>query len=471
MNEQTTFFGVILRQFFDRFQNVVYRGVPVCKFFYFSVLNYFNATVGIDWAKENLPYWRDEVDRLSEPELYQWTDEPYVHDPRPGGVIVMRGGFGDIASLYLPEERYFLVCPNQAEVDLIKLNRPDLQANAITDYYRDNPQAVAELTGQITRILSGLKDDPLWGSPGLLEWFKGEIPAIVRMLDAVHSLFQMLPVSAVVTISSTYSMDGALNLVARANRVASFTLQHGLLAEHELFCHLPVLATQKLVWGQADRSWYQKYGFPESRVAVVGSPRFDVIFNRKWMGGAELRRLLGAGPSQTIIVYAAQILRFNQIIAPIVFEGLKSNPDLFLVMLLHPGEDPALYEPMAEGFTHCKIVRFGHIGIYDALSGADLFLTYYSTAALEAMLFKLPVVTVEPMPPTFSFGDRGASIKVTNGAELGQVVKRLMTDAAFRQNAIDRYRDFLPGYCLPDGCAGSRLFEQVESLSRSGGIA
>jgi CDP-glycerol glycerophosphotransferase (TagB/SpsB family) len=296
-------------------------------------------------------------------------------------------------------------------------------------------------------------------------------PGIVRMLDAVRSLFESLRVGAVITISSLYSMDGALNLIARARRIPSLTLQHGLIADHELFCHVPVLATKKLVWREANRTWYQRFGFPESRISVIGSPRFDMIFNRKWCGKEKLCQMLGTVPAKQIVVYVAQVVRCNRMIAPLVFEGLRSIPDLFLVMLLHPGEDPSLYAHLAANFAYCKIVRFGHISLYDALSGADCFITYYSTSALEAMLFQLPVITVEAVPPTFSFGEAGASIRVTNSAELNQAANRLISDAAFRRNAIDRYRQFLADFCIPDGLASKRLIDRIESFRGAGGIA
>jgi hypothetical protein len=470
LDDHTAFFGVILNRFFNCLQNITYQEVPVGRFFYFQVLNYFNDRFDVDWARENLPGWPDEITRLRNSNFYNWTDEPYRYEPHPGGMILMRGGFGDIAAQYLPLKRCFLICPSQAEVDVIKLNRPDLTAHSITDYYRENPQGIACLTGEITRALNEMKDDPLLGGLAFRNWFKREIPGIVRMLDAVRSLFDSLRIGAVITISSLYSMDGALNLIARVKRIPSFTLQHGLIVDHELFCHVPVLATKKLVWGEATRQWYQKFGFPESRVSVVGSPRFDTIFNRKWCGREQLLRMLGTDPAKKIVVYAAQVFRVNQIIAPLIFEGLRPIPDLFLVMLLHPGEDTMLYKGCSMGFPNCQIVRFGQISLYDALSGADYFITYYSTAALEAMLFQLPVITVEPAPPTFSFGDSGASIRVTDSAGLNQAMRRLISDRVFRQTAIEQYRQFLSEYCIPDGLAGRRLFDQVETVCNAGGI-
>ena len=56
----------------------------------------------------------------------------------------MRSGFGDIAS-YSSPERYYLLSPFQAEVDVIKRNRPDLSVHNIENFLRPNPGAVRDL--------------------------------------------------------------------------------------------------------------------------------------------------------------------------------------------------------------------------------------------------------------------------------------------------------------------------------------
>jgi hypothetical protein len=467
MNEQNTFHCVILRRFFDRFQNVTYQGVPIAKYVYYQLLRDFYAHPA--WAKEKLPYWEDEVSRLAESGVYGWSDEPYSFEPHPDGTILMRGGFGDIASLHLPKERFCLLSP-RTEVNVIKANRPDLDVHDIESYFRENPKAAAGLFEQIATVIREQPDDPILGSPDLLEWFRRKVPEMVRVLDAVQGLFEKKNIGAVLTISSIFWLDSALNLIAKANRVPSFTLQHGLIDDLSLLAHLPVLATQKMVWGESTLGWYQKYGYPESRISVVGSPRYDIIFNGKWCGKEKLRQRVGAGPSQKIMVYATGSAR--DITAPIVLEGLKAIPEVFLIISLHPSEDQTLdqYQKISEGYGNCKIVRGStEISLYDSLSGADFFITHCSTAALEAMLFQLPVITVEAVPPHFSYGDAGASLKVTSAGELAQVVNRLINDEAFRAGAIGRYREFLASYCRPDGCASKRLFDKIERLSRAGG--
>jgi glycosyltransferase involved in cell wall biosynthesis len=471
MNRQNAFWGVTLHRFFDRFQSIVYHQVPLSQYLYYQFLYFVMSRPNLIRALEESPGFEDEINQLADAAIYSRFDGPYSYDSHPGGVILMRGGFGDIASLYLPKERFVLLSPNQAEVDLIRTNRPDLTAHNIESFYRDNTAAVEALDRQITAIINRNQDDPLFGSADFRQWIKGQIPGAVRVLDAAQTIISDFKIGCVLTISSIVWMDSALNLMARVNRIPSFTLQHGLILERDLFCHIPILATQKLVWGKAVGEWYRQYGFPESRVSVIGSPRFDIIVNREWCGKERLCRMLDIDPANKIAVYATGTDK--ELIVPIVREGLETIPELFLIMLLHPSESALVdqYQQLVAGYAHCKVVRFGHVNLYDALSGADFFLTHCSTAALEAMFFKLPVITVEPAPPPFSYGDWGASIRVADPAGLNQAARRLISDPLFKQNAVEQYQPFLADFCIPDGSASQRLFRTIDQFCRAGGIA
>jgi hypothetical protein len=473
MNDNNKYNGIILQRFFDRFQKLTYHEVPISKFFYFQfrgvVAKYWNH----EWAKSNFSHLDEALSRFKESEIYSWADDPYPYDPHPDGVVLMRGGFVDIASRHLPRKRYFLISHAQSEVDLIKADRPAEDPHCIEEYSHDNPAAVQKLNQQVAEIINENKHDPILGSPKLLQWFQGNMPKIVRIFDAVKALFDQMNVGAVLTISSINWMESALNLFAKARRIPSFTGQHGLIVDEGVYGSVPVLATKKLVWGKATQDWYQKYGVPESRVAVVGSPRFDIITQKEWWDKAKLCQALEIDPQQKIMVFTTQRLFMSEVNVPIVLEGLQTIPNVFLLLLLHPSENMAYpqYQRLIAGHANCAAFRFGHISLYDALSGADFFITGHSTSALEAMLFKLPVITVEPKPLSYSYGDAGASLKVTNAAQFNQVVNRLLADQNFRANSVKQYQDFINRHCLADGLVSKRIFDLIEAACQNGGMA
>src|SRR5690606_2102511 len=98
--------------------------------------------------------------------------------------------------------------------------------------------------------------------------------------------------------------------------------------------------------------------------------------------------------------------------------GLHKIDNLFVLVMLHPYEKKEFYQQLAAGKERCRVFAFGEVSLYDALSAADLFVTSFSTAALEAMLFNVPVVTVEPFPPNFSYSQSGAVFATRTAEEL-----------------------------------------------------
>ncbi len=474
MDDHTAYYLLMVKEFFHRFGSVTYRKVPICKHLYYQFLGFINNRWGLKWSNENLSYIQEGIENVRDVDVYGWTDEPYVFDPHPGGTILMRGGIGDIASDFMPKERCFLLSPSQSEVETIKLNRPDLVAHNIEIFYQPiPPAAIHQLNFKIIQTVTEHKNDPVFGSEVFLKWLLEKVPDIIQRFDVVQRLIEEHNVGAVLTASSIHWFGSTLNLLARINRIPSITLQHGIIADSQLLCHTPILATKKSVWGEENSDWFTHYGFPLSRVSVHGSPRFDIIFNKQWAGKEKLCRILNISPDRHIAVYATQPLGGGKIrlMVPTVLNGLTDIENLFVIILLHHSEkSPAVYENLAAGFSNCRVIPFGHISLYDALSGADLFITCFSTAAIEAMLFRVPVITVEPFSTNFSYGEAGASQRAGTSEELQNIATRLFHEQSFRESTIQQYQPFIKHVCIPDGSSSQRLMTEVENLCNQGGV-
>jgi len=474
VNEQNAYGAVVLQHFFECFRTVTYHKVQICTHLYYEYLIHCAKFTRYQNILPTQPRLREEMARIADADLPGWADEPYVFDAYPRGTILMRGGFGDIAAAFLPPERYYLLSPGQAEVDVIKQNRPVLAAQNIEELYRPNPGAIAQLSAEFTRIAEAHKDDPLLGGAAFLNWILPWLPMVVSLFDAIQRLIEEKNIGGVLSISTIEPFDGALNLLARANRIPSISLQHGIITEEMFFCHAPVLAAKKAVWGPATRDWYGRYGVPPTRVCVTGSPRFDAIFNQPWGGKEKLRRILQLSPDSRLAVYTTQPLCLEDAekVTATILEGIKDIGNLFLLILLHPAETGRLdfYRGLASAYQDCRVVRFGHISLYDALSGADILFACYSTSVMEAMLFQVPVVTVEPFPPVYSYGDLGACPKVRDADELHRVAGRILGEEDCRRQTVAQSRSFLEQHCLPDGSSSARLMREVEDLCNMGGV-
>ena len=136
-----------------------------------------------------------------------------------------------------------------------------------------------------------------------------------------------------------------------------------------------------------------------------------------------------------------------------------------------PTKGKNIYQQLAAGNERCRVFAFGEVSLYDALNAADLFVTSFSTAALEAMMFNVPVVTVEPFPPNFSYSKSGAVFAARTAEELalplpgGSCMKKISAKQYWK-----KARPFWKKHCVTDGFSSRRLIRELENLSRCGGV-
>ena len=102
----------------------------------------------------------EEMYELKPVNFFRFLTNPTPAVPTRREFSLMRSGFGDIASLFLPPERYYLLSPFQAEVDVVRRNRPDLTVHNIEEFFRPNPGAVRDLPKKITGLLEKRKAGP-----------------------------------------------------------------------------------------------------------------------------------------------------------------------------------------------------------------------------------------------------------------------------------------------------------------------
>lgn len=169
--KQLAFYGVILKRFFNLFRPVTYQNVPVSKHLYYQCLGFINHRWGLALAKEKMFF--EEMYELEAGQLFRFLTNPTPAVPTRREFSLCAADSGTSPPFSSPE-RYYLLSPFQAEVDVVRRNRPDLTVHNIEEFFRPNPGAVRELQKKITGLLEKEKQDPIFGSP---HFYTGSWPA------------------------------------------------------------------------------------------------------------------------------------------------------------------------------------------------------------------------------------------------------------------------------------------------------
>lgn len=204
-------------------------------------------------------------------------------------------------------------------------------------------------------------------------------------------------------VGNDLTLEGrAASLRARVRGLPTACLMHGAVTGSPLQSHH--VADRFLVYGNASRDTLMRLGYPEARIAVVGAPHLAA-----GRTGADthpaVRDLLGLRPGEPWALVATSgpghsvsedsHRRFVQALARIA----ARHPELRLVAKLHRKDRARYYEEAAARAGGLKWVPAGSQGlpddIADWLSGCSLLVTGASSAAVDAMLGGVPVMTVD----------------------------------------------------------------------------
>lgn len=257
----------------------------------------------------------------------------------------------------------------------------------------------------------------------------------VGAIDAAHRMVgDFAP--KVIVVGHDLSAEGrALCRVAQARGIRTLVPSHGsILGDSTHGMHIADILA---VYGENQRNTLVKLGTPAEKIAIVGAPYLDQqpLGNRQV--NANLAASCSLGKSPWVLVANSGpghsvSLRHHQLTIEHLFEVAKGNPALHFVVKLHKKDHPRYYANCpAELQDRFHVIRHGTPGyptsIFDWIAGASAVLTGASMVAIEAMLMKVPVITMDFCNEltNVDFIRCGATIHVTSLPELSEVIQGL----------------------------------------------
>lgn len=335
---------------------------------------------------------------------------------------------------------------------------------------------VATLHRQLHNVVAGLADvEPIEGL-GFDEWralldaalrhLASQLRPMVAAARAIDSAMRVLAPSLVLTGNPT-TLEGRLAVeAASAARVPTACIQHGnMLPADPLWRDVPLDLI--CVWGTRSLEALLATGYRSGQIAVTGAPWTDALaIGRETCRGEAARMVLvamsGAGHQFSMNEHVRTVER--------VYRAASRSAQVRWVFRLHPKDDPAIYHRIAATVpgARAEIVAASKsaLTIHDQLRGADVLITSGSTAAIDAMLQKVPVLTIarpegEAVPEYVRMG-------ATTLVGLDEVLEARVLDILERGEApatARAARDYARAFFGPlDGQATARVAERLAGL-------
>jgi len=216
----------------------------------------------------------------------------------------------------------------------------------------------------------------------------------------------------------------------------------------------------------------QKSGVSSSAVKTPGAARLDDV----WSQGKPLPNPKDRQPHDLVRVLIAPGLHDTAYVTRMTLDALGSDTNLELVLKPHPKIPiKTLYNMVdSRGLKENRgaLITLAPEGnIYEWMAKSDIFLATYSSTAIEALAFYLPVILLIPnhMPDMSLFhGSSVEVMKATRSKELRNHVTLLSNDRDFAQRYVAGISYLLEeSFGSTDGAASDRLADIFAQLSQS----
>lgn len=205
-----------------------------------------------------------------------------------------------------------------------------------------------------------------------------------------------------------------------------------------------------LLFGSAIRDKLLRSRIHEDKLYIVGNPLYDSIAPLSQDRQTEIRNFFGISDNTPVALFAMQCFHKHlglplddEIqIAQNLVDLFRDLPDIKLLIKLHPDND---YQTYMESFIEWNPPE--NVGLVkdeytpmELLSISSVFMTVYSTMALESLVHKVPVITLDYTKVKHSLNLEPAGLSVKSKSQLLDFFKRKDWQTTLK-NKISEHRD------------------------------
>jgi UDP-N-acetylglucosamine:LPS N-acetylglucosamine transferase len=231
-------------------------------------------------------------------------------------------------------------------------------------------------------------------------------------------------------------------------------LQQGILSKS--FTKKFLYATRIAVSGKYLKNFLVEEGVDEKQIVVTGQPLYDKI---------KKSRMTPRSSGSKVIVYCTDNFPKNEAteLAVIVCNAFKKLQNVELIIKIHPMEDEKLYKHVTKELA-VEALLLKKIDILDVLQIADVMVTSFSTAALDAMVLGKHVITLNftGKPDKLPYVSSGSALGVYDPEKLPNALNAALYDkdikAALDKNMKRLVEQYVYGL---DGHSGDRVADLI----------
>ena len=308
------------------------------------------------------------------------------------------------------------------------------------------------------------------------DMFYRQLPWAIRAYHEVRSVLETEKPDVLVLYAESSGLGRAAVTAAQEFGIPSFAIQHGIMYpqyyshEHRHFELLGddavPIPTKTAVYGSLAKDLLVKRGsYPEDRIVITGSPKFDALVRAaEGFDREKTRTELHVPEGARVLVLATRFTAVGPVFSDLV-EAVERLEDLWLFVKPHQAESPTPYEAILArgGAAHTRMLS-GARNLLELLFASDGLITVDSFASSEALVLGRPVLVVNLPNNLSALVERGVAL----GASIEDALRKLLFDEGARKELEEKRKEYIQEFAFgADGRSTERIVEAILAACKS----
>ncbi len=310
--------------------------------------------------------------------------------------------------------------------------------------------------------------------------FYRQFPWTMRSFLEVEAVLVREKPDVLVLYAESSGLGRAAIAAATAHGVPSVAVQHGIMypqyyshehAPDELERDPVPIPSRTAVFGELAKELLVRRGsYPEERIVVTGSPKFDALVQgASGYDPGATRRALDVPEGARFLVLATRWSAVSPVFEELVraIEGLRG---VFLFVKPHQAESQAPYEEVALRLSAERTrILPSEANLLELLFASDGLITVDSFASSEALVLGRPVLVLNLPGNLGPLVDRGVALGVRRGESIAKALETLLFDSETARALEAKRKEYIREFAFgADGRSTERIVECILNEGKSG---
>lgn len=228
-------------------------------------------------------------------------------------------------------------------------------------------------------------------------------------------------------------------------------------------------STKIAVFGDSTKEFLVSMGVNSNKIVITGSPKFDPLFFKNQEVKNQETNKRNNNPKKVLVLTQPMVEagfwtgKQRESFIRSIIDSTSNIDNIELIFKLHPLEHKVDYEKIVKFHRNVEVIKNSPLD--DIIQSSDLCITIFSTAGLEAMILKKPLIIINLFNDIcLQIFKEMNVVHVTDKRDIEKTIMTYLYQSKRIKNLLDSYENLYVHTYTIDGKSSIRIASLIKEM-------